>query len=235
MEQVKTVHLTDSKVLEQYENITDIRKEIDTFIKHEPVFNTYLDEICSNVVGNTMMKMLVANMKKTKKQIKLYNNYLSLVDSSFYSYGEQVISVKLCYYDKDGIGVPDRIYFGVDEKGTIVEKGKSLCRAIFHESVHALHESEDSVDKTKLENFWHDQEERRTIAGYIDGTVFDPICENCFDMYDSLVKHIEFLPRIGHVGLIKSAGLDLEKGKLKLRAFYKEQNFELDWCKIYMR
>ncbi|MDR0744568.1 MAG: hypothetical protein LBE97_01265 [Holosporales bacterium] len=62
-EQAERLHLSNQRVLEQYRSITDIRKEIDIFVKHEPIFNPYLDEICDNVVGNTMLKLLVANIK----------------------------------------------------------------------------------------------------------------------------------------------------------------------------
>jgi hypothetical protein len=47
---------------------------------------------------------------------------------------------------------------------------------------------------------WHSKEERRTISGYIDPGIFDPICDNCFHLYDSVVSGRPYLPRIGHCG-----------------------------------
>jgi hypothetical protein len=77
---------------------------------------------------------------------------------------------------------------------------------------------------------WRIQEERRTISGYIDGTTFDPICESCFDMYDSLVKHIPFYPRLGHFGFKP------ERKKLSISEIlqhYRNQKFNLDWSIMY--
>jgi hypothetical protein len=136
------------------------------------------------------------------------------------------VSVNLCYYDAKGIGIPGRGYYGVNSDNIIQIKGKTLVGSLFHEFTHALHDIEGSMNCTDLGKPWKNTEERRTISGYVNETTFDPICDNCFDLYMSLKNHSLFLPRIGHCGFEA-------KNVAEMLLFCKKQPFNLAWCKRY--
>jgi hypothetical protein len=190
------------------------------------MFDQYLDEICNNTVGNTILRLLIANIRTRTptRKINLRNDLKS--DGSFYRSSESLVSVNFSYYDDKGIGIPDRDYYGVSNDNTIQIKGKTLVGSLFHELTHALHDVEGSKNCTKLDDYWGNTEERRTISGHINETTFDPICDNCFDLYKSLKNHSPFCPRIGHCGS--------KEDKEKLSAWYREQKFDLAWCKKYI-
>jgi hypothetical protein len=107
--------------------------------------------------------------------------------------------------------------------------------SIFHEFVHALHEIEDvkQYEKNgddKLGNYWTNKEELRTISGYMDRNIYDPICENCFYLCNSITKEILFHQRIGHTGFAVGAS-DETKG---LERLYKTLGFNLAWPRKYV-
>jgi hypothetical protein len=118
------------------------------------------------------------------------------------------ININPNVYSRDGVGIQDRQYYCVDASGDITLKLKFLSGSIFHEFTHCLHYMEDAVrcsiycDENSLPkgNLWTDREERRTIAGYIEADAyetvdtFDPICDNCFYLYDSVVKSTQYCP-----------------------------------------
>jgi hypothetical protein len=62
---------------------------------------------------------------------------------------------------------------------------------------------------------WTNEEERRTVAGYIAPGVLDPICDNCFHLYDSVVHGRPYTPRIGHCDYRSSdADSDADQDKI---------------------
>jgi hypothetical protein len=132
-EQAERLHLSNQRVLEQYRLITDIRKEIDIFVKHEPIFNPYLDEICDNVVGSTMLKLLVANIKaKGLRPLRIRKGQ----ENQFFPDINTVhIAPKL--YGPDGYNT--NIFCGINRDGALVEKRLTMCDGIFHELCHAFH------------------------------------------------------------------------------------------------
>jgi hypothetical protein len=60
------------------------------------------------------------------------------------------------------------------------------------------------ADKDSLpnKNPWDNKEERRTISGYLESDAYeaddtyDPICDNCFHLYESVSRHIQVRPTI---------------------------------------
>lgn len=87
------------------------------------------------------------------------------------------------------------------------------------------------MSNTRINPYWRDTEERGAISGFRSDTILDPICDNCFDMYNSIMKkHQPFYPRLGHIGF--SMGRDYFD--VKLLSFYSEQEFDLAWCQKYM-
>jgi hypothetical protein len=109
-------------------------------------------------------------------------------------------------------------------------------------------------------NLWDNKEERRTISGYIDPGIYDPICDNCFHLYESIAnpsryhspkprsttyrlimakppshqvttKTIPYRPRLGHIGYAKG---DNRYSNAELQQFYKTLNFDLAWPRKYM-
>jgi hypothetical protein len=124
---------------------------------------------------------------------------------SSYLHTAYAVKVNLNVYDRLGVGIPDRQYYCINSDGSIDLKLKSLSASILHEFTHCLHHVEDSgrydiyraKDSLPKENSWGTKEELRTISGYVDPGIFDPICDNCFHMYDSIVNNKPYLPRIG--------------------------------------
>jgi hypothetical protein len=133
---------------------------------------------------------------------------------SSYSHAMHAVKINLNVYDKLGVGIPDRQYYCVDETGNIALKLKSVSSSLFHEFTHCLHHMEDwrRYDSYRAKKSlpdgdpWSTKEERRTIAGYIEadvyelGNTFDPICDNCFHLYDSIMDGAPYRPRIVHCG-----------------------------------
>jgi hypothetical protein len=188
----------------------DVREELDNFIDYDrSLFSRVLDDICNNVVGNTMFRLL---MMKLSPWIRLRiidigprENRRPLVEQtgSSYSHTMHAVRINLNVYNKDGIGIPERQYYCVDKRGNITLKLKSLSGSIFHEFIHCLHHMKDSEryerDRTlpdPEDELWTSREECRTIAGYIIPDIFDPICDNCFDLYESVSKHLPVRPTI---------------------------------------
>jgi hypothetical protein len=145
------------------------------------------------------------------------------------------IKINLNVYDRSGIGIPERQYYCVDEGGNISLKLKSLSGSIFHEFTHCLHYAEGGRTKVKTYDVWDTREERRTISGYIDPGGFDPICDNCFHLYDSIVHGAPYMPRIGHCGYRSDTPPKTEnKKREELRQFYSARNFDIVWPNRYV-
>jgi hypothetical protein len=199
----------------------DVRWRLDAFIDYKgSLFSRALDEICKNVVGNTMFRLLEAKkLPGTRfsivdigpEQARSKKPLIDQTGSQCFWHG---IKINPNVYGKDGIGIPGRQYYCVDENGVIALKLKSIPASMFHEFVHCLHYTENPAmceaycDEKSLSvgDLWDSKEERRTISGYIKAdayepvNTFDPICDNCYYLYDSIINGKRYMPRIGHCG-----------------------------------
>ncbi|MDR2666920.1 MAG: hypothetical protein LBB34_02275 [Holosporales bacterium] len=119
------------------------------------------------------------------------------------------------------------------------------------------------------DNPWDDMEEQRTIAGYVEADdyepidMYDPICDNCFHLYEIVaepptfklyraeVKSIAFrltvakpaqhcpvtakiIPYQPRFGHIGYAEGCKNYSDEELELFYDTLNFDLAWPKVYM-
>jgi hypothetical protein len=227
LDDAKKVHLNTGDTLP----VDNVKERLDEFIDYDrSLFSRVLDDICSNVVGNMMFTLLMMNLPSGQR-LKIINigpeqtrTGNPLVDQEGSSYADYDVWVNLNVYDSSGIGIPYRQYYCVDENKNISLKPKSLSGSIFHEFTHCLHHVEDSGRydrecRSAVPKPWDTKEERRTISGYIDPDVFDPICDNCFHLYDSIVSGKPYMPRIGHCGY-RSNNLSKDKdNRTKLSAY----------------
>ncbi|MDR1234417.1 MAG: hypothetical protein LBJ92_04740 [Holosporales bacterium] len=226
-------------------NIPDIRDRIDEFIDYDKsLFSKALDDICNNIVGNTMFTLLMMNLPPDQK-LRIINigpeeAKEPLVKQIDGSYAMHVVKINLNVYDSSDVGIPDRQYYCIDENCNITLKLKSLSGSLFHEFTHCLHHmenackyKEDNDKKQFRHNPWYTAEECRTISG--DLSIYrivnhDPICDNCFDLYNSIVKKIPYCPRIGHWEYRS----DKPRRDKRLQQFYKNLYFDLAWPRKYV-
>jgi hypothetical protein len=202
LEDAMKVHLRVGDTLSD----ADVMRKLDTFIDYGDNcrFSKALDEICTNVVGRTMFKLLICKLTPCRilKIIDVGPNetgeLLHDQTGSSYSYSTHTVKINLNVYSSSGIGISERQYYCMDSKRNIVPKLKSLSASVFHEFVHCLHHLEDGIrydayrDKNSLPagNPWTTKEELRTISGYIEKddyasvNIYDPIFDNCFDFYN---------------------------------------------------
>jgi hypothetical protein len=161
-----------------------------------------LSIICNNVVGRTLLKLLMIKHGSSSEKIGLVN-YQGR--GSRYDKTIKAVLVNLSLYKPDGSGVPNRQYYSVDSANNIVLKQKSLEKSIFHELVHCLHYTNDGKyaentlcrEGSAMKEVWDDDEELRTITGYMCGQAYDPICDHVFDYS---LHGGPFCPRYGHGG-----------------------------------
>jgi hypothetical protein len=78
---------------------------------------------------------------------------------------------------------------------------------------------------------WKNKEEQRTISGYVDVDTYDPICDNCFTLYDSVIEKRQYQPRLGHIGYVK--GIQ-NCPKTELLQFHETLDFNLAWPTRYL-
>jgi hypothetical protein len=242
LEDVRKVHLQSNEEFAAFNAVTDVRNRrndmtLCEFVGDElTLIHRSLDNICANVVGETMFRLLMA--KKNPKELKITNigpqeAKEKLVKQLGSSYGNGEVQINLNLYDLAGIGIQERQYYGINANNTQELKPKSVSNSLFHEFTHCLHDIEDSSDYCRAYNqedhTWGDHEEMRTIAGYM-GT-YDPICENCFDLCGATANGTKFLPRIGHFGYTKGAH---QYSAPKLLQIYKQLPFRLDWMIKYV-
>jgi hypothetical protein len=147
LESVQKIHLKLDEV-PIYSAISDAkaRKKLDDFIDcgENSRFSQALDEICENIVGKTMFRVLMAktmagNVLKSKGKIKIKDQY-ERDKGSRYSPGELAVKINPDFYELDGTGKPERKYYGINEKVEIETKLKSMVGSIFHEFCHVLHD-----------------------------------------------------------------------------------------------
>jgi hypothetical protein len=153
LENVPRIHL-ESDEIPIYEAIVDaeVREKLNDFVGYDtnPRFSTAntrfsvaLDEICANIVGRTMFKVLMTkmtsgNILKTNGKIRVLQ---CTEDGSRYSPQSRDFAVKINsdFYELDGTGISDRRYYGITKNGKIRTKLKSMAGSMFHEFCHALH------------------------------------------------------------------------------------------------
>jgi hypothetical protein len=188
-----------------YSRISDVevRKTLDKFVEYDnnPRFSAALDEICANIVGITMFKLLMAKMTMKKRTMKIEELKNSKNGSSYY---DDVVYINFDFYESNGMGISSRKYFYINRKGEIETKLKSLTGSMFHEFCHALHDvsGTEKLDNilckkgTDIEQAWDEDEELRTITCF----EHDPVCDHCFDFVQSILKSEQFHPRYSHRG-----------------------------------
>jgi hypothetical protein len=164
------------------------------YAQHKQAFNKALNEICNNVVGNTLFRLLLIKMNGSRKiHLVNYNE-----DGSRFSNRDFAVKVNLSFYNYEGVGIPSRQYYCLNQDGTVSTKLKSLVGSIFHEFCHALHYvSGATADDTEDGSIWNNKEELRTITGHMFEKPYDPICDHVFDYS---LNGEQFCPRYGHIG-----------------------------------
>ncbi|MDR1236081.1 MAG: hypothetical protein LBJ96_03665, partial [Holosporaceae bacterium] len=202
LENVQKIHLNPEE-LSIYSAIPDaeVREKLEEFVKYgkNPRFSAALDEICENIVGRTMFKVLITKLKNKKKIMHIEPH-----DEDGSKYKKFIVYVNLSFYEENGTGVSLRKYFYLDEKGEIKTKLKSLAGSVFHEFCHGLHDISGTdvhgikriCTMHKIDDAWRDDEELRTITCFNH----DSICDHCFDFCQSFLKNEPFLPRYSHGG-----------------------------------
>jgi hypothetical protein len=219
----------DINVLSELSSIIDY-DDLDYGDRSESLIEGAIADICSNPVGNAMFRRLIIELPIHKGElspglkIKIINlgvNDETKDKGSSYSHETYTVNVNLNRYNDDGTGIKGYTYYCLDDNSNITTKDKSLSGSLFHEFTHCLHHIEDRkmydlYRKSKLPtisgdqentknssrkgNPWTNKEERRTISGYIENEVYDPICDHMFDYFQSISRGISFSPRYSHLG-----------------------------------
>jgi hypothetical protein len=205
LEDAKKVHSLTNELPD-----INVNERLDEFIDYDrSLFSRVLDDICNNMVGNTMFTLLMMKLPSGQR-LKIINigpeearELLVKQKGSSYSHTTYAVKVNLNVYDRFGVGIPERQYYCMDGNRNISLKPKSLSASIFHEFTHCLHHIEDAVRYERdralprpADKLWTSKEECRTIGGYIPPDIYDPICDNCFDLYESVSKHLPVRPTI---------------------------------------
>jgi hypothetical protein len=219
LRQAENLHLKNPIVLAQYKFITNARKELDTVMKYDSKFSKYLDEICDNIVGNTMLKMLIANARA----FNLSTLYIEIDKKDQFLPSINTIQINPDLYRQDGYY--QDAFYGVDRQGALVKKKLTMSDAIFHELCHAFHTYSDVAKfetdyldviyagrqeekylwtNRKSDNKFEDDEEMYTITGYYwnSGRCFDPISCNMFDICKHSSKPESITQRVFHKRIV---------------------------------
>jgi hypothetical protein len=253
---VKNVHTATSELF-RIEEIpeAEVRNRLDESVDYDKnLFSKVLDDVCSNIVGNTMFRILIAKLPPGQK-LKIADlgpeqaiNPLIKQDGSSYDHNHYTVKINTNVYDSSGKGIPERQYYFVDEKGDITPGRKSIVASMFHEFTHCLHYVEDAKEYKRaskinsLDNgeMWGNDEECRTISGYVAANLnteakYDPICDNCFSLCNAVSNKAPYRQRISHEGYRSDASEEYEQGKrAELLQFYKSLNFNLAWPVKYL-
>jgi hypothetical protein len=250
----KTIHLTQDEI-PKFEAIPDtaVRSELDKFIDYDKsLFSTALDDICENIVGRTMFKILIIKLTPCSRiritDIGYEQSYderpLSKQKGSAYSHTTYTVKINTNFYNNSGTGISERQYYCVDKNSNITLKPKYVTNSMFHEFTHCLHHIGDGMRyeayrRASTPALWTNREERRTISGYVEADcytatdVYDPICDNCFVLCNPTGSGIPRCPRIGHIGYMKGKR---EYSDKDLSQFYQTSNanFNLAWPEQYL-
>jgi hypothetical protein len=233
--EIEVFHLADGDFKSKYNEIVDPRREIDLFIRYDNIFSGYLDEICSNAVGNIMVKLLLTNIKtniKTEPEIE-FDIENSSLENSFHPECKKLY-MNLSQYDSRGVKNVSQC--GINEKGEFVERKSNITDGLFHELCHALHYISGSVKygRETLEyvyrgsplgiSLWQgpkrNDEELYNITGIFRcGTKmgFDPVNCNMFSLYDSCQSGSQIIQRVFH----KTFFVKVLRKMQELRTYYK--------------
>ncbi|MDR1488619.1 MAG: hypothetical protein LBI26_02675 [Holosporales bacterium] len=157
-------------------------------------------------------------------------------DGSAYSPTDFAVKINLDLYNP--IEVNKKQYYALDGD-KVVLKPKTLAGSIFHEFVHGLHHVSKTPKNNKVcipntlpEYIWQNDEELRTITGYINESFYDPICDHVFDY--SLYGE-SFQPRYGHLGYDNLKSLHDAEQRQKLLLYAPESQKIMDNWKRYMK
>jgi hypothetical protein len=175
-------------------------------------------------------------------------NPLIKQDGSSFAHDIYTVKINTNVYDSSGKGLAERQYYCVNEKGEITLSRKAIVTSMFHEFTHCLHYVEDAIrykraSKTNSPDngkMWGNDEECRTISGHVAANLnkevkYDPVCDNCFSLYDAISNKAPYCQRISHVGYRFDISEDYEnKKREKLLQFYKNLNFNLAWPVKYL-
>jgi hypothetical protein len=161
-----------------------------------------LDVIYNDVVGQTLLKLLIVKRRLSGRKIGLVN-YPG--NGSCYDEIIEAVFVNLSLYQPDGSGIQERRYYSVNSDGKIELKQKSLEKSIFHELTHGLHYISDGkyadtalcLQSRMMKEIWSEDEELRTITGHMFEKLYDPVCDHVFDYS---LHGDPFCPRYGHIG-----------------------------------
>jgi hypothetical protein len=248
LENVQKIHLKPEEIL-IYSGIPDaeVREKLNKFVDYgsNPRFSRALDEICENLVGRTMFKLLITKMisndtlkDRGKMRIMEQDNKRK---GSEYSHQQFAVKINFDFYDDNNIGKQERQYYCLNDCDEIETKLKSIAGSVFHEFCHGLHHVSGNhishkrnilcIEKTLFADVWGADEELRTITCFNQ----DPICDHCFDFCQSILKREVFRPRYGHdMGYRDGYSIkDTENRKKLLQNLPVSQNY-MDGWKKYM-
>jgi hypothetical protein len=218
LENAQKIHLKSNEI-PIYAAIADadVRAKLDEFVDYgaNPRFSAALDEICENLVGRTMFKLLIAKMTKRNQTMRILEHRVEKYGSC---YSQNTVYINLNRYELNGSGKAHRQYYGITEEGEVKQKLKSMSGSMFHEFCHALHDiSGTLIDcdahnicvSVELQEVWGEDEEFRTITCH----KHDPICDHCFDLMQSILKNKPFLQRCSHNMGYRSSETEKNTGK----------------------
>ncbi|MDR1437836.1 MAG: hypothetical protein LBI69_02130 [Puniceicoccales bacterium] len=239
------VHLTFDETW-AYSQIPDgeVRQQIGEILLFDSVFSKTLDGICENVVGRTLFRLLATKSSLyrggKKMQLRQYEGKVSL-----YSRKDFSVMTNLAMFDEQGNGLSSRQYYYVNGDGEIDVKSKTISMALFHEFCHALHDMEQLSEMKEsgelhrtnaiLGEVWDSAEELRTISGCIYGVDYDPICDHCFDLCESINRGCPFTPRYSHRGYDSATpSLDEKLERSRLLGYHCESRHIMEGWKKYV-
>ncbi|MDR3316950.1 MAG: hypothetical protein LBS68_02710 [Puniceicoccales bacterium] len=239
------LHLTfdETIVYSQIED-ADVRRRLGEFVRFDGEFEKVLDELCSNVVGRTLFRLIAtkATLRRQGQKIGLFHGegYRNL-----YSRPDFAVLTDLGMFDEGGNGLDSHQYYCINGDGEIEVRGKTLVGTLFHEFCHALHDIEQITEITEMGELhrsnvilgytWDNAEELRTITGCIYGVSHDPVCDHCFDLCYSITKRLPFRPRYSHRGFSDSTPQrEEEMERRKLAAHMVESKKIMEGWKNYV-
>lgn len=244
-EDAEKLHLTfdESWVYSQIPDC-EVRERLGEILAYDSIFSAVLDEICSNVVGRTLFRLLStkAAMAGKEQNLRLVHRDCN---GSYYSRRDFAVLTNRSLFDGAGLARDGSCYYCLEEEGKIGTKPATLTATLFHEFCHALHDLEKISEITVtgelhrsnsvLARTWDNAEELRTITGCIYGVAQDPICDHCLDLNLSLARGEPFHPRYSHKGFdADTLPREEEMGRRELLSYLSESRKILDGWKRYV-
>ncbi|MDR2030179.1 MAG: hypothetical protein LBP65_01790 [Puniceicoccales bacterium] len=245
IEDVGRLHLTfdESWVYSQIQD-GEVRERLGEILAYDAIFSPVLDEICSNIVGRTLFRLLStkASIAGKEQKIRLVNR---AINGSYYSRKDFAILTNRNLFDDNGLSRDGSQYYCLDNAGGIGAKPATLTSILFHEFCHALHDLEKISEITEagelhrsnaiLGRTWDNAEELRTIAGCIYGIAQDPLCDHCLDLHLSLAGGRPFFPRYSHRGFdAQTPQREEEIGRRELLSYLSESRKIMDGWRRYV-